>query len=448
MDERRVRMLKEGGQVKGPVIYWMDRDQRDEDNWALSYAQKLALEMRMPLCVVFCLEPYFPPTIRQYDFMLKGLRELEQKLREKNIYFHLPEGLPEDEIPSFIKDIDAGILVTDFSPLNFKRAWKQKVADRIAIPFYEVDTHNIVPCWVASAKQEYAAYTFRPKIRRLIPEFLTEMPKLKSHPYRLEMNNKEPDWGELTERQKTDRTVSVVNSFRAGMKSAFQMLSVFIGEKLMYYDKSRNDPTINCLSNLSPYLHFGQISPQRVALKVLKCNANEEAKHAFLEELIIRRELSDNFCFYNHDYDNFNGFPEWSKKTLNIHREDHRDYIYSLKEFEKALTHDELWNVAQTEMVKNGKMHGYMRMYWAKKILEWSPTPEQSMEAAIHLNDQYSLDGSDPNGYTGIAWSIGGVHDRAWNERVVFGKIRYMSYRGRKSKFNIKKYIEKNICPK
>lgn len=181
----------------------------------------------------------------------------------------------------------------------------------------------------------------------------------------------------------------------------------------------------------------------------MKCNANDEAKRAFLEELIIRRELSDNFCFYNEDYDNFKGFPEWAKKTLQKHKNDKREYLYSAIEFERALTHDELWNAAQMEIVRKGKMHGYMRMYWAKKILEWSESPEKAMEIAIYLNDRYGLDGRDPNGYTGIAWSIGGVHDRAWNERKIFGKIRYMSHGGCKSKFDVEKYIEqiKKIPP-
>ena len=193
---------------------------------------------------------------------------------------------------------------------------------------------------------------------------------------------------------------------------------------------------------ISPYLHFGQISPQRVALEAFKISADKKSRDAFLEELIVRRELSDNFCFYNANYDNFEGFPAWAKKTLNEHRNDRRKYLYTPEQFENALTHDELWNAAQMEMVKKGKMHGYMRMYWAKKILEWTESPEQAMKIAVYLNDRYELDGRDPNGYAGIAWSIGGVHDRAWNSRPVFGKIRYMSYNGCKSKFDINKYIE------
>jgi deoxyribodipyrimidine photo-lyase len=240
-----------------------------------------------------------------------------------------------------------------------------------------------------------------------------------------------------------DRSVSEVVWIRSGEREAHRALIKFIKHKLSLYQELRNDPAMDGQSNLCPYLHFGQLSAQRIALEVMKADAAKEVKDAFLEELIVRRELSDNFCFYNHDYDSFAGFPDWAKKTLDKHRKDLRAYIYSREQFENGETHDGLWNAAQMEMVKRGKMHGYMRMYWAKKILEWTPSPEIAIETAIYLNDKYELDGRDPNGYTGIAWSMGGVHDRAWNERNVFGKVRFMSYNGCKSKFDIKRYIER-----
>jgi deoxyribodipyrimidine photo-lyase len=220
-------------------------------------------------------------------------------------------------------------------------------------------------------------------------------------------------------------------------------LGQFIAERLPGYDTDRNDPNRSGQSGLSPYLHFGQISAQRVALEVRKADARPEAKAAFLEELIVRRELSDNFCFYNPAYDSFEGFHSWAKATLNAHREDRRQFLYSLRQLEAGGSHDPLWNAAQKEMVATGKMHGYLRMYWAKKVLEWTPSPEEAIAIAIYLNDRYSLDGRDPNGYAGIAWSIGGVHDRAWGERPVFGKIRYMSYEGCRRKFGVDRYIKK-----
>jgi deoxyribodipyrimidine photo-lyase len=194
---------------------------------------------------------------------------------------------------------------------------------------------------------------------------------------------------------------------------------------------------------LSPYLHFGQLSAQRVALEVMNAAVGEASREAFLEELIVRRELSDNFCFYNKDYDAPQGFPAWAQKTLSLHGKDKREHVYTLRQLEEGRTHDDLWNAAQLAMVKRGTMHGYLRMYWAKKILEWTRSPGVAMKIAIHLNDKYELDGRDPNGYAGIAWSIGGVHDRPWGERRIFGMVRYMNYNGCKKKFNVRAYVEK-----
>jgi deoxyribodipyrimidine photo-lyase len=451
MNLKRVRTLKEGTIKAGPVILWMSRDQRAKDNWALLFAQELALKQKAPLAVVFCLVPEFlGATTRQYHFMLKGLQEVEQNLGKKNIPFFLLAGSPGEELPKFIRRYHASTLVKDFDPLRIKRTWAETVAGAIDIPCYEVDAHNIVPCWLASPKQEYGAYTFRPKIHRLLPEFFERYPPLRKHPFTWQGKSIARDYLKSMRTLRVD-SVPEADRLTPGEKAAFRVLRCFIENKLASYDTRRNDPTADGQSGLSPYLHFGQISAQRVALEVSAYPSISPlgkggykggvSREAFLEELIVRRELSDNYCFYNTNYDTFGGFPEWAKKTLHSHRNDKREYLYPRDQFENAETHDDLWNAAQMEMVKRGKMHGYMRMYWAKKILEWTESPEQAMEIAVHLNDKYELDGRDPNGYTGIAWSIGGVHDRAWNERPVFGKIRYMSYNGCKSKFDIKKFI-------
>jgi deoxyribodipyrimidine photo-lyase len=237
--------------------------------------------------------------------------------------------------------------------------------------------------------------------------------------------------------------VAEIEWIKPGEKEGKMTLKNFIKTRLSDYDKDRNDPNRDAQSDLSPYLHFGQISAQRVALEVLKDSKEDQNRDAFLEELIVRRELADNYCFYNPDYDKFQGFPDWAKKTLHEHRKDKREYNYPNEQFEEGKTQDALWNAAQIQMVKTGKMHGYMRMYWAKKILEWTESPEQAQKIAIDLNDKYELDGRDPNGYTGIAWSIGGVHDRAWFKRPIFGKIRFMSAKGASSKFDVKAYILK-----
>ena len=442
-NQSRRRTLKEGTNEHGPVAYWMSRDQRVEDNWALLWAQDLALKQGTPLVVMFCLVPEFLNAAqRQYGFMLKGLQEVEDHLAKKHIPFHLLTGQPDSTVLEWLRINDIKVLATDFDPLRIKRTWKRRVADKIKIPFYEIDAHNVVPCWIASPKQEYGAYTIRPKIRRVLQGYLDPFPKLKTHPFSWKKKTAKTDWNKAMHTIAADRyAVSEVAWIRPGERAAHAALTQFIKHKLSHYHEASSDPVADGQSNLSPYLHFGHLSAQRVALDVMKGDAPQEAKEAFLEELIVRRELADNFCFYNPNYDRFDGFPDWAKKTLDAHRQDPRDYVYTLEQFEKAQTHDDLWNAAQMEMVKGGKMHGYMRMYWAKKILEWCPSPEAALETAIYLNDRYELDGRDPNGCAGIAWSIGGVHDRAWNERAVFGKLRYMSYNGCKSKFNIKKYI-------
>jgi deoxyribodipyrimidine photo-lyase len=445
VNRKRMRLLKEGDKKGGPIAYWMSRDQRVEDNWALLAAQELALADKGPLAVVFCLVPEFlDATMRQYGFMLKGLQEVEKKLAEKNIPFFLLRGSPASEIPRFVRKYSVGTLVTDFDPLRIKGEWKDAVAKAIDIPFCQVDARNIVPCWIASPKREYGAYTLRPKIKRALPEFLEDFPRLEKHLISWKEKPGKIDWSELKKTLRVDRTVSEVGWVIPGEKAAQKVLREFIAKRLASYQEGRNDPTEDGQSNLSPYLHFGHISAQRITLEVTKHDADKESREAFLEELIVRRELSDNFCFYNVRYDSFESFPQWAKKTLNDHRKDRRSYFYSLEDFELAKTHDELWNAAQREMVRNGKMHGYMRMYWGKKILEWTESPEEALRIAIYLNDRYELDGRDPNGYTGIAWCIGGVHDRAWPERPIFGKIRYMSYGGCKSKFDVIAYREKN----
>jgi len=444
VNRERVRVLKEREVEKGPIIYWMSRDQRVQDNWALIFAQELALERREPLVVVFVLVPRFlEATIRHYGFMLRGLKDVEKRLTQMHIPFCLFPGSPEVEIPEFIRSCGGGALVSDFDPLRIKKEWKKAVADRVDLSFYEVDARNIVPCWIASSKQEYAAYTLRPRIKKALPEYLNDFPALKRHPISWTGRTVGTDWEGIEKVLKVDRTVPEVDWIRPGEDEAQSVLQDFLREKLRVYDKLRNDPTKDGVSNLSPYLHFGQLSAQRVAREVLRSRADHTSKEAFLEELVVRRELSDNFCFYNRNYDSFDGFPNWARKTLDDHRTDPREYLYSLEDFENANTHDDLWNAAQREMVRTGKMHGYLRMYWGKKILEWTESPEEALRTAIYLNDRYELDGRETNGYVGIAWCMGGVHDRAWQERPVFGKIRYMSYNGCRSKFDVKGYIDK-----
>ncbi len=442
VNPRRVRRLKDSHPGPGPVVYWLSRDQRARDNWALLHAQDLALEAARPLAAVFCLVPTFlGAALRQYAFMLRGLAETAHTLAQHHIPLLLVQGRPEEEIPRLLTALRARVLVTDFDPLRIKREWKAGVLAQVELPVLEVDAHNIIPCWLASPKQEWAAYSFRPKVRRALPEFLTDFPELLPHPHRLGPPDPWPPVEDLLRSLPVDRSVAEVPKPLPGEAAAGQALTEFIARRLSRYPQDRNDPGKNGQSGLSPYLHFGQLAPQRAAWEVFRAEAPPEAREAFLEELIVRRELSDNFCYYQPRYDEVAGFPDWARKTLDEHRSDPREYLYSLEELEAARTHDELWNAAQREMVLTGRMHGYLRMYWAKKILEWSPDPETALRTATYLNDRYELDGRDPNGYVGIAWSLGGVHDRAFAERPIFGKIRYMSRQSLARKFDLRDYL-------
>jgi len=440
----RIQVVRSAPGRSGPVVYWMSRDQRIHDNWALVHAQDLALQTSGPLRIVFCLvEGFLEAGLRQYDFMLQGLKECRRQAEALNIPLDLVQGKTVKTIPAYLEKHKASFLVMDFDPLRIKKQWQKQVMEQSGLPVHVVDSHNIVPCWTASSRQEYAARTIRPRIHKKMDEFLEKYPALESHPFNSDHGSDfDPDT--LLQSMKIDRSIHTINWLKPGPSAGLEILKSFIDTKLHAYKEKKNDPNWNTLSNLSPYLHFGNISAQTVAARVKKYrDAPMEARETFLEELIVRRELSDNYCHYNSNYDSFQGLPAWAQKTLDQHRHDHRDYLYGLKELEQAQTHDLLWNAAQSEMIRSGKMHGYMRMYWAKKILEWSEEPEQAIKRGIYLNDKYELDGRDPNGYTGIMWSMGGLHDRPWKERKIFGTVRYMSFNGCRRKFNVNEYIQK-----
>lgn len=439
--QSRIESLNDAPYSGGAVCYWTSREQRVRDNYPLLFAQNLAFEAKSPLVVAFCLQSEFlGATEKIFNFMSQGLRQAGDALRRLNIPLCAVEGEPKTALVKFIDKNNIKALVCDFDPLKIKRKWVEDLRERLNIPFWRVDGHNVVPCRVASDKREYAAYTIRPKINRLLSEYLVEIPDLKRHKYNdaeiLKLANYSEKIG-VTEK------IAAYELFPPGEEAAMNRLRFFIERKLAGYDERRNDPNADAQSDLSPYFHFGKLAPQKAALEVSRTDAPDAAKAAFLEELVVRRELSDNFCYYDENYDNTACFPDWAKNSFAERADDPREYVYPLEAFEGAETRDELWNAAQREMTSTGKMSGYMRMYWAKKILEWTRSPEEAMNYAIYLNDKYSLDGRDPNGYAGIAWSVGGVHDRAWRERPVFGKVRYMSQSGAKRKFDVKAYIKR-----
>jgi deoxyribodipyrimidine photo-lyase len=439
-DEARVTRLNEGQVVDGRfVLYWMQATQRTDYNHALEYSILKANKLNRPLLVYFgIVEAYPEANERHYSFMLEGLKEVQAALEEKGIGMVIKRNSPEIGVSELAKS--ASLVVVDQGYTKTERGWTRAAAERIGCPLIQVESNVIVPVKAASPKEEYSAATFRPKIKKVLDKYLVPIVNrsLKKDSLKLDFSSFDiGDTEKAVSQLGIDGSVKKVESFRGGAAQADRRLREFIKTKLDDYPESRNDPTKEGQSNLSPYLHFGQISPLYVALKVSETDSL--GKDAYLEELIVRRELACNFVFYNSNYDSFGGLPEWAKKTLNEHQKDKREYVYSLDELENAETHDPYWNAAQKQMAVEGKMHGYMRMYWGKKILEWSETPEEAYKIALHLNNKYELDGRDPNGFAGVAWCFG-KHDRPWKEREIFGKIRYMNANGLRRKFDADAY--------
>lgn len=440
INRKRIHQLNNRQTTPGPIIYWMSREQRVHDNWGLLHARNLSGNSQ-PVIVVFCLaNAFLGATLRHYDFMLKGLQKVERELECYGIPLVLLLGNPGSTLPEFCSQIKAGAVVTDFDPLRIKQAWQREVGSKLSIPLIEVDGHNIIPARIVSTKQEYAARTIRPKIHEVSEEFLEDFPPLQ--PIQFQTRLFDPvDWDAVWRAVDLDESVDRVGLV-PGPDAAKEALSDFLNNRLFGYSHKRNDPNEEGTSGLSAYFHFGQLAPQRVALAVASSGKGED-QEIYLEELIVRRELSDNFCLHNPHYDSLQGTAPWALKTLDEHRTDPRDFTYTYEQFEKSKTHSDLWNAAQNQLLKTGFMHGYMRMYWAKKILEWSHSPEEAHSIALRLNDRYQMDGRDPNGYVGVLWSIGGLHDRAWKSRPVFGSIRYMNERGCRRKFDVDSFCHK-----
>ncbi len=427
------------------VLYSIQQSQRAENNHALEYAIERANELDLPVVVLFGLDDTYPEaTARNFRFMLQGISETGSNLHKRGIRFSLLHADPVTAVERLADD--AAQIILDRGYLRIHREWRQKIVERTGKRVVMVESDVIVPLNTASDKDEFAARTYRPKVHRYWETFLTEVPRLrlKHTSLDLELPVSAEDWSDpdaLHGKQQIDRSVSPVDSFVGGSSHARQKLRAFLSSRLDDYDSKRNDPNADHLSNLSPYLHFGQISPLEVALAVRE--ADRPGSNAYLEELIVRRELACNFCEFNDSYDRYNGLPDWCKITLAEHQDDPRDYLYTRDQWEAAATHDPYWNACQREMVTTGKMHGYMRMYWGKKILEWSRTPEEAFDTALYLNNRYELDGIDPNGFTGVAWCFG-KHDRPWVERAVYGKVRYMNANGLRRKFDADAYVRRH----
>ena len=382
---------------KGEIVYLCEREIRAKDNFALQFAIEKSKELNLSLKII---HPKIKYDYRQKQrFIDNQVEQTKTQFSNIGLDFEIIENTPVE----IIKNTKPAILIIDFNPI-LKRDYLKNADFKI----YEIDGHNIIPAKFVSKKQEYSAATLRIKIYHNIYPFLTEFMNLTS------------------DKVKAD-----------------YVLDDFIKNKLQYYSENKNNPSVNVISSLSKYLNLGFISSQRIALEVIQSGVKDINKETFLEELIIRKELSDNFCLYSKSFKNFSSIPNWAKISLNNHRLDIRPYLYSLQDLESAKTHDKLWNATQTQLVKEGIIHGYLRMYWAKKILEWMSTADEALKVAIYLNDKYAYDAPSANGYVGILWAIGGLHDRAFADYPVTGKIRRMTYDSIKRKYDLFSYIKK-----
>lgn len=443
LSQARVKYLNEKPPQSGEfVLYWMQSSQRTQENWALTYATQTANRLDLPLVVYFGLTPEFPEAnYRHYWFMLEGLREVSDELAELGVKFLVKAASPEAGVVELSEH--AACVVVDRGYLRVNRGWYRYAAQHIEVQLVQVEDNVVVPVEEASNKEEYSAATIRPKLHKKIRDFLELPPQVTLKKPSLHMKLAsiflaDPD--KTLAQLKIRPSISKSPMFNGGTSHAKKLLKEFIKDNLWVYGNGGPTPDNDCASQLSPYLHFGQISPIYIATQALA--AKVAVQHRFLEELIVRRELAVNFVYYNKNYDSFDCVPEWARKTLDAHRKDSRPYLYTLEELENAQTHDPYWNAAQRQMVEVGKMNGYMRMYWGKKIVEWTHSPEEAFEVELYLNNRYEVDGRDPNGYAGVAWCFG-KHDRPWGERSVFGTVRYMNSAGLERKFKMQRYLQR-----
>lgn len=435
------------------VAYWMQGANRLHFNHALEEAIEQANATKLPLLIITVLDTtYKHIQDREWYWLYGGAKYIAQECAKIKIQHLAFQGATVAKLKKFFTEHPPRLVITDQGYTPWARAWRRDLGQSLNCGLIAVDTNLVIPIRVASNKQEWGAYTLRPKIHKLLPSFLKPLKNstLINHDTAVPGAQTEIDWQMSLESlvfknsRPQSKRAGIVHTFEPGEAEAQKVLKDFLTHKARNYSEQRNQVGLDGLSNLSPYLHHGHISPIQIALDMQNSSASAKDKAALIEELIVRRELAHNFIWFNKKFMTFEGLEPWAQKTLNEHRDDERPIKYTLKQLEHAETHDEFWNAAQIEMTRTGKMHGYMRMYWAKKILEWTESPEQALKFAIDLNDTFEIDGGDPNGWTGIAWAIGGKHDRAWAERPIFGMIRYMNAAGLKRKMkHIDDYVSR-----
>lgn len=433
------------------VLYWMQMFKRTSHNHALAWAIRKANEMKLPLVVYEGLKYYYPwASDRLHTFILEGVEEKRKEFDRLGIryifYLQKDESSPKNTVAKLAQN--SALIVTDDFPCFIIPGHNRRIAERAEIAVHAVDSNGTIPMSKFD-KEEYSAYTIRPKIKKLLPNFLKP---LAEETVEIDSTNIDIDSSfetivtsdsiaELVSQCDIDHSVMPSPVYHGGTANGRKRLKKFVAEILPDYDKARNKPDRDGSSRLSAYLHFGFLSPLEIALAVQEAEAPQESKDAYLEELIVRRELSFNMTRHNPKYDSLAALPDWVHRTMRAHADDEREVTHTLEELEAGQTHDELWNACQREMVLTGEMHNYVRMLWGKNVIAWSRSYEEAFETLVHLNNKYCLDGRNPNSYAGILWCFG-KHDRPWMERPVFGQIRYMTSGSTGRKFDSKKYIQ------
>lgn len=439
----RVEMLRPGEPGRGGfVLLWVQSSVRTRDNHALEYAAREAKRLGQPFAAVFGLNPAYPEAnARHFQYLLEGLRDLRGGLAARGIPLSIRIGHTPDEVLRAARG--ASLVVTDRGYLRIQRQWRMDLAARLEVPFVQVESDAVVPIRVVSEKQEYAARTLRPRLHRHLERFLVAVDVQ-------EGARGHPDWNpglDVTDPALTVRALGVDNSVPPGEEEggegkALARLTHFVTRVLPGYDAGRRDPNADGGSRLSAYLHYGHLSPLTAALAAREHSDGGPGLDTFLEEMIVRRELSFNYCEFNPAYDRYEGLPTWARQTLEAHAGDPRPHLYTRGELDAGQTHDRYWNAAHREMVRTGRMHNAMRMYWGKKILEWSAAPQEAYDTTLWLNNRYELDGRDANSYVSVGW-VFGLHDRPWARRSIFGTVRYLAESGLKRKFDAEAYARR-----
>jgi deoxyribodipyrimidine photo-lyase len=428
------------------VVYWMQRALRIVDNAALDVAIETANILGLPVVIFFSVIPNYPnANLRHYYFLRQALRDAAEDAEERGLTLVIRRP-PENKLEPFLAEMSAALLIGDENPCREPERWRKVLAQRLRIPYWTVDADVVVPSRVFN-RSFVLMHHFRPHLQRELPKYLVSHRKVRpEHAWKAKRLTSVDLAQDITIGfSKLDRSVKPVDSFTGGTHAAQKRLDDFIRLDLAAYEEERNHPDIPGTSRLSPYLHFGNISPLTIALAVQNArNVPAKAKERFLEQVIGWRELAVLFVRHEPHYDSWECAAPWARQSLVEHAGDPKQYKYNLFQLEQGKTHDDLWNAAQRQMVNQGWMHNYMRMYWGKKILEWAPDPATAFDWAVILNDRYELDGRDPNGYAGIAWAIVGKLDRPWFNRPVFGLVRTMTGASIARKFDAMAYIRQN----